>query len=373
MSNILEAQPSRLMQWIRHHIIASIVAFISLCALVYWNILASDIYVAEAHVMVQKTDLPGQVGEVGGLLSGMLGTNGNSDQLILKDFLQSRSLLERLDHRLQLRAHYSDNSHDFLSRLWRTEKEWFHAYFLQHVEIYLDSQDNILKISVQAYDPVVAKDIAQAMLEEGELFMNQTAHSLAVEQVGFLERQVATLKQNVMKSRQQLLDYQNQHGLISPQTSAESLSVTISQLEVKKIEMEAQISAMRAYLVADHPNIVMLQQQVVALNQQIEKERSKLVANDGKRLNAKVEAYQRLEFEAGFAEEVYKTAISALERGRIEAARTLKKLLVLQMPDVPEYPEKPRRLYNSLVSLLLLGLCFGIAQLILAIIREHKD
>jgi len=50
--------------------------------------------------------------------------------------------------------------------------------------------------------------------------------------------------------------------------------------------------------------------------------------------------------DAGFAEDVYKTALVALENGRIEATRTLKKVSVLQRPTVPQYPLEPRRIYK---------------------------
>jgi capsular polysaccharide transport system permease protein len=70
---------------------------------------------------------------------------------------------------------------------------------------------------------------------------------------------------------------------------------------------------------------------------------------------------------------VYKTALSALERGRVEAARTIKKVAVLQTPTLPEYAEQPRRIYNAAAFALVAFLLAGIAHLIAAIIREHKD
>ena len=89
--------------------------------------------------------------------------------------------------------------------------------------------------------------------------------------------------------------------------------------------------------------------------------------------NRVIEEYQRLELEAKFAQDVYQTALVALERGRLDAIRNIKKVSVLQSPTLPEYPWEPRRLYNIVVFVLCVMVLAGITHLIAAIIRDHKD
>src|SRR3546814_20566551 len=48
---------------------------------------------------------------------------------------------------------------------------------------------------------------------------------------------------------------------------------------------------------------------------QIDQERAKLTSPSGNRLNSKIEEFQRLEMQATFAQDVYKTALVALEKG----------------------------------------------------------
>jgi capsular polysaccharide transport system permease protein len=90
-------------------------------------------------------------------------------------------------------------------------------------------------------------------------------------------------------------------------------------------------------------------------------------------LNRTVEEFQRLQLAADFAMEVYKTALVSLEKGRVEATRTIKKVSVLQAPGLPQYPMEPRRLYLIVVFVLSALLLAGIVHLIAAIIRDHKD
>jgi capsular polysaccharide transport system permease protein len=77
--------------------------------------------------------------------------------------------------------------------------------------------------------------------------------------------------------------------------------------------------------------------------------------------------------EAGFASDVYKTSLVALEKGRVEATRNLKKVSVVQSPTLPTTSLEPRRFYNIIVSLLVIFLVAGVVHLLAAIVRDHKD
>jgi capsular polysaccharide transport system permease protein len=347
----------------------------SLVAAVYWIAIASDRYVSDSHIIIQRTDLvAGQAIDFSSLLGGAASGN-RADQLLLRDHLLSVDMLKKLDAELNLRAHYSDSQRDPLSRMWfkDTSMEWFHRYYLNRVSIEFDEYAGVLMISAEGYDPKTAQAITSLLVKEGERFMNDMARDLAQDQVTFLEKQVAQMYDRAMQARQAVLNYQNKKGLVSPQATAENIAGIIAKLEASKTEIETQRSAMQSYLVADHPNIVQLNQQIAAINKQIAEEEAKLVSPNGKTLNRTVEEFQRLELQAGFAQEVYKTGLIALEKGRVEALRTLKKVSVLQAPTQPEYPLEPRRFYNTLVFTLVAFLLAGVFNLLTAIVRDHKD
>lgn len=345
-----------------------------LLAAVYWLAIASDRYVSEAHVIIQRTDLPGgQAMDFSSLLGGAGGNRG--DQLLLRDHLLSVDMLKKLDAALHLRAHFSDTGRDPLSRMWSQDApiEWFHQYFLSRVSVELDDFAGVLIIKAQGYDPKTAHAITTQLVQEGERFMNGMAHSLAQEQVAFLEKQVTQMNQRAMQARQTVLRYQNKEGLVSPQATAENIVGIVSRLEAQRTELQTQRSVNQAYLVPSHPNIVQLNQQIAAVEKQTAQERAKLASPNGKTLNRTVEEFQRLEMEAAFAQAVYKTGLVALEKGRIEATRTIKKVSVLQAPTAPESALEPRRFYNTLVFMLLALLLAGVAHLLAAIVRDHKD
>lgn len=365
---------NRIKQTLLRRSIISAAVIASLLAAVYWLAIASDRYVSEARVIIQRTDLAGgQSMDFSSLLGGASGNR--ADQLLLRDHLLSVDMLNKLDAALHLRAHYSDTAHDPISRMWDqdTPVEWFHRYYLSRVVVEFDDYAGVLVIKAQGFDAQTARAITAQLVQEGERFMNGMAHSLAQEQVAFLDKQVVLMNQRAMQTRQAVLRFQNKEGLVSPQATAENIAAIVAKLEAQRTDLQTQLSANQAYLVPSHPNIVQISQQIAAVQKQIAQEQAKLASPGGKTLNRTVEEFQRLEMEAAFAQDVYKTGLVALEKGRIEAIRTIKKLSVLQAPSMPEAALEPRRFYNTLVFMLVALLLAGVAHLLAAIVRDHKD
>lgn len=348
---------------------------VSLVATFYWVAIASDRYVSEAHILIQRTDTPGgQSMDFSSLLGG--GDSGSRpDQLLLRDYLLSVDTLKRLDASLNLRAHYSDSSHDLISRMWNrnASMEWFYRYYLSRVSVEFDDYSGVLVVKAQGYDAKTAHAITAFLVQEGGRFMNEMARNLARDQVSFLEKQVSDMSDRATDATHALVAYQSKQGLLSPQATTESIGAIIARLDAQRADLETRRNAARAYLVPSHPDIVQLDQQLAAVARQIAQEQAKLTSTQGKPLNRTVEEYQVLETESTFAGDIYKTALVALEKGRLDASRNIKKISVLQEPSMPEYALEPRRMYNSLVFALVCFLVAGVVHLIAAIVRDHKD
>jgi capsular polysaccharide transport system permease protein len=344
-----------------------------LLAIAYWLLIASDRYVSEASVIIRKTDsVAAPTPDLSMLIAGIAGVN-RTDQLLLREYLLSVDMLKKLDAELNLKAHYGDWSRDWISRLWLTDMEWFHRHYLSRVAIEYDEYAGVLRIKAQAYEPKMAWAIADILVREGERYMNQIGHELAQTQVNFLTTQVDLAQLRFQQARQRLLDFQNKNGLLSPQTTAESLNVLVAKLEEQRAQLQTQLASLPKNLDRDHPNIVMLSQSLAAVDRQIEEEKAKLANPTGKTLNITMEEFQRLQMEATFTQELYKAALTALEKGRIDATRMLEKVSVLQTPTLAEYPMEPRRIYNAVVTLLFGLMLVGILKLLESIILDHVD
>jgi len=353
-----------------------ILVAVSLTAAFYWLVIASDRYVSEAHIVIERTDMPsgGATMNLSNILSGQL--NGSrGDQLLMRDHLLSVDMLRKLDTALNLRAHYSGPKLDPISKMWfkDAKMEWFYRYYLSRVNVDFDEYSGVLVIKAQAYDAKTAQAVTKILLDEGEGFMNHMAQSLAQNQVNFLEKQVNQAREKLELSRQALLSYQNKKVLIAPQATAETITSIISQLESQKALLETNKRALLAYLVNQHPKVTEVNQQIAAIDKQIEQEKNKLTSMKSGSLNKTIEEYSRLEMEAKFAEDLFKSASVALEQGHIEATRTIKKVSIVQEPSLPEYPIEPRRIFNTLMFIIYAVIFTAFIQLMLAIIKDHKD
>lgn len=342
-------------------------------ATAYWLLVASDRYVSEASVIIRKTDsVAVPTPDLSMLIAGIAGVNRN-DQLLLREYLLSVDMLKKLDAELNLKAHYGDWGRDWISRMWVTDMEWFHRHYLARVAIEYDDYAGVLRIKAQAYDSKTARAIADMLVREGERYMNQIGHELAQTQVNFLTAQVDLAQQRFQQARQRLLAFQNKKGLLSPQATAESVNILIAKLEEQRAQLQTQLASLPKHLVRDHPNIVMLNQSLAAVDRQIGEEKAKLANPTGKTLNITMEEFQRLQMEATFTQDLYKAALTALEKGRIDVTRMLEKVSVLQTPTLAEYPMEPRRIYNAVITLLFGLMLVGILKLLESIVLDHVD
>jgi capsular polysaccharide transport system permease protein len=348
-----------------------------LCVLaaLYWGLIASDRYVSEAHVIIQQTEMPMNQAVDMPMLLGLSGGASRADQMLLRDHLLSVDMLLKLEAALKLKEHYSDRRRDLISRLWSEDisQEWFYRYYLSRVSVEFDEYAGVLVIHAEAFTPEKAQAIASMLVEEGERYMNVMAHRLAQEQVSFIEKQVAQISERVMQARQAVLAYQNERNLVSPQGTAENLFGIVNQLEAQLTTLKTQRDALLGYLNPRNPSVVELDLQIAAVQKQIAREQTRLASSERQTLNRIVEEFQRLQMNAEFAQDMYKTALAALEKGRIDAGRTLKMVSVLQSPSHPQYPMEPRRIYNTIVFILVTVMLAGIVSLLSTIIREHRD
>jgi capsular polysaccharide transport system permease protein len=339
----------------------------------YWAVWASDRFVSESNVVLESPQIAPPQLSFSSLLSGT--ASGSGDMLLLRDYLLSVDMLRKVDDELGFREHYASQGVDVFSRLAdkQAPMEELHEYYLKRISVELDEYAQVLRIKVQAFSPGMSHAIASLLLQEGENQMNAMGQRLAEEQVRFLEKQVQQLSEHFQLARRKLLDYQNANGLVSPTGTVESLNAVVANLEGQLANLKARHTALSSYQSARSPEVLRVFSEIKALNQQIGQERARMAQQSGGALNAVSSEYQTLELKAQFAQESYSTALAALENTRIEAARKLKQVSVLQSPTFPEYAVEPERFYNSVVFTILALFVGLIMQMLVLIIKDHRD
>lgn len=349
------------------------VAFLAILVVTfYWFVWAEERYVSRATVVLESPQVATPEFSLSSLISG--GGGNTHDLLLLREHLLSVDMLRLLDQQLGIRQHYSENG-DFFARLRDPSApiEDLHKYYLRRVEVELDEYAGVLNIYVQGYSPEFAQSLATLLLEAGENHMNDMGHRLADEQVRFLEQQMVRLEERFNDTRARLLEFQNEFGLVSPTSTVESINQVVATLEADLARFQAQRNALASFQSAQSAELRQVERNIEALRDQITQQRDRLAQATGNSLNRVSAEYETLELQAQFAQETYSSALAALENTRLEAARQLKQVSVLQSPLMPEYPTEPNRLYNSSVFAIITIFLSFILSMIIMIIKDHRD
>ncbi|WP_447529207.1 chain-length determining protein [Vreelandella sp. TE19] len=339
----------------------------------YWFVWAQDRYVSRATVVLESPQVAAPEISFASLMGG--GGGGNThDLLLLREHLLSVDMLRNLDQELGFREHYSTHG-DIFAKLWHADApiEDLHAYYQRRVEIEMDEYAGVLNIEVEGYTPEFAQQMTTMLLEAGEDHMNAMGHRLAQEQVRFLEQQMVRLEERFRETRSELLEFQNEYGLISPTATVESLNQVVATLEGDLARLQAQRDALASFQSSQSAELRQVERNITALRDQISEQSERLAQAAGGALNRVSAEYETLELQAQFAQETYSSALAALENTRLEAARQLKQVSVLQSPLLPEYPVSPNRLYNSTVFAIITIFLAFILSMIIMIVKDHRD
>ncbi|MFK0667469.1 sugar transporter [Aeromonas salmonicida] len=348
-----------------------VVVCFSLAAL-YYGTLASDRYVSQASLIVKQADqlkmLPDALSMLG------LGGSNHQDVLVIQDYLKSWDMLNTLDQALQLKKHYQSDNADIFSRLPAdASREEFLAFYREHLTISLDELSGVLTVSLQAFEPDYAKQVVSLMLKESEGFINRLSRQVAMEQLKFVETEVARSHERLLNEREKMLAFQNQHQLMSPEATSTAMMGVVSELEAELVRQDAELKRLQIYMNANAPDVVAVRDRVDALTRQLAQEKNRLTGSEKQSLNEVNADYQAVQVQAQLAADVYKTGLVSMEQARVEAYRKLKHLLVVSQPSQAEEAEYPRRLYNLATIGVLLCLFYGLVVMGLATLREHQD
>ncbi|MDD8543725.1 sugar transporter [Escherichia coli] len=341
-------------------------------AVIYFGFIASDRYVSRADIVIKQADqikmLPDALSMLG------LGGNNHQDVLLIQDYLKSADLLGKLDKELGLKAHYQNHDVDYFSRLPdNVSQEQFIQYYRDHLTLHLDDLSGVLTIELQAFDPAYGQRVVGVMLKESESFINKLSHQVALEQLAFVEKEVNRAYQRVQDEKAKVLDFQNTHHLISPETTSTARLGVVSQIEGELAQQQAQLKQLQSYMKATAPAVISVQARVDALTEQLAQEQRRLTGTDKDAMNEVTARYMDVQTQATLAADIYKTGLISLEQARVEAYRKLKHLLVITQPTQAQDAEYPRRLYNLATIGVLLCLFYGLIVMGLATLREHQD
>lgn len=342
--------------------------------IIYLAIFSQPRFMSESKVAIKRSDDLASNSVNFGLLLGAINPSSVEDALYLKEYINSPDMLAVLDKQLNFREAFSQSGLDFLHHLSPDETaEKFLRYYRERISVTYDDKAGLLAIRTQGFTPDFALNFNKAVLKESERFINELSHRIARDQLTFAEKEMEKSRSRLNNSKSELLAYQNSNNVLDPEAQALAASSLVNTLMGQKIQMEAELRTLLTYLRDDAAQVVSVRNAIASMQAQIDNEKGKITAPQGDKLNRMAVEFEEIRSRVTFDNELYKLALTSIEKTRVEAARKLKVLSVISSPQQPQESTFPQIPYLIACWLLVCCLMFGTLKLLLAVIEDHRD
>ena len=342
-------------------------------ALVYFGLIASDVYISESQFVVRSPDKPTTSG-----LGVILKTAGfsNGDEIYsAQSYVLSRDALHAINRNNDFRNAYLRPSISLFDRFnpfgTNGSFEDLYRYYRKKIAVEHDSTSSISSLTVRAYSPDDAVKFNRELLEMAEATVNRLNERGRQDLILFAQAEVDNAKAKSREAALNLARFRNISGVVDPEKQATVQLQMISKLQDELIASRNQMLQLRAFAPAN-PQIPVLNTKIAGLSRDINVELNK-VAGSSRSLSAAAAQYQRLQLESQVADKQLAAAISSLEDARNEAQRKQAYVERIAQPNVPDSAEEPRRLRGIFAAFIFGLIAYGIISMLLAGIREHHD
>lgn len=346
----------------------------TLFSVIYFGLVASDVYISESRFVVRSPQRQAPSG-LGALLQGAGFSRSQDDTYSLHDFLLSRDALRALNDKFALDKAFASRDVDIFSRFAPLgvgdNFESLHRFYQKRVVIDTDSTSNISVVKVSAYTAEDAFQINAMLLEMGENLINQLNERGRADMIRYATAEVETAEKKAKSATLAVSTFRSEKSVFDPERQSALQLQLVSKLQDELIATKTQLAQIRS-LTKDNPQISAMQKKIEVLQAEINSETAKVAGGD-KSLASKSADYERLALERSFAEKQLAGALTSLELARNDAQRKQLYLERIVQPSKPDVAVEPRRLRGMLTTLILGLIVMGVASILLAGVREHKD
>ncbi len=346
----------------------------TLIGAIYFGVIASDRYVSEARYAIRT----GAQAPSGGFLENVLGSAGSfgtstrEDAEIVRDYIFSHDMMEALEKRTDIRAHYGSPEVDWLTRLRAdASEEDLLEYFEDRVEVVIDAESNISTLRVRAFDRETARNIAVHLLDLSERLVNEMSERITEDTLGFARRELEHTESQVRMASTELTRFRKDSLSIDPGQEATAVLGIITELETRLAGTRAELIEVKSVMKANSPKIQNLEARVAALAHQVAEERDRLANSHSTDLTSLIDRYQPLVLEQELAKQRYASALTSLEAAQAEAQRQQRYLIAFVAPQLPDEATEPRRAWMVATVFACALLIYAIGGLVWSAIKDH--
>jgi uncharacterized protein involved in exopolysaccharide biosynthesis len=298
-------------------------------------------------------------GEFSGLssLAGSLLGGRNSSALFV-DLLRSSTISGALIDRFHLQQAWH--------KRYRVDTA---KYLAHHSTIVDDKRSGVITVEVQDTDPRRARDIAQGYLDELNVLLNRTSISAAHQERVFIERRLKGVEADLEQAQAALSDYSSTHTTIDLPNQTRAMVDAAARLQAEQIAAQSEVDSLRLIygdtnvrLRAAEARAAELQRQLVKMSgtsaplpKDDDKNADEADASSGdlypplRQLPRLAVPYANLYRRVRVEETIYELLTQQYEVARIQEAKDVPVVSVIDMPGIPEKKSFPPRLLVALI------------------------
>ena len=353
-------------------LITALVLLPGLLVFLYLSLWASDMYISEAKFAVRGQNAAPAMDALSSLFR--VTTSTQSDSYIVLNYITSLDMCDKLDAKLDLRAHYSNRANDIWFRLWKhpTQDE-MRDYWQWATTVAYDPDTGILSVEVKAFSAEMAHKICQGILENSEALVNAMNERARADAISQAQLEVDRAEERIRKAQAAMRAYRERTIILDPQAVATGLYGVVNELEAAATKTAAELAEALTFMQGDSPRVIQLRNRLEVLQKQLEAEKQRL-AGDLKQdvpLSALVSEFQSLTLEEEFAQKQLTSAMASLETARVQADAQSLYIEAFERPTLPDESLYPRPVYFTFIFMVTALLLLGLVSLIIAAVREH--
>lgn len=272
------------------------------------------------------------------------------------EVLKSRTVQDRLINRFDLRARYR-------------KRTYFEARkkLAQFTDIEEDKKSGVISLTVTDYEPRMAAQIANAYVDELNRLAVDLNTSSAHRERQFLEERLTTAKQDLARASAALSQFTSKNSMVDPQNEGRAVMDAAARMQGELIASETELKGLQQIYSDDNIRVRTLKARMAELQSQLKKlvgQNNAVASQDSlagwsapypsmHTLPGLGSRYAELYREAKIQEAVYAFVTQQFEMAKIQEAKELPIVRVMDAGVTPEKRSSPIR------SLIVAGSVFG--------------
>jgi uncharacterized protein involved in exopolysaccharide biosynthesis len=297
---------------------------------------------------------------LGGLAASLLGTH-NSGALFV-DLLRSGSVTGSIIERFQLQfvyhARYRVDAAKKLARL---------------TAIVQDKKSGVITLTVTDTDPRRARDMAQAYLDELNVLVNRTGTSSAHQERVFIERRLEAVRRDLERAQLAMSDFSSTHTTVDIREQTRATVDAAAKLQAELIVTRGELQSLQQLYGDQNVRVRAAQARLANLKSEIGKlggssaelapntDPAALSAADPdpgsypplRQLPRLAVPFANLYRNVRVQENVFELLTQQYEIARIQEAKDIPVVNVIDAPGIPEKKSFPRRKLTTLIMTML--------------------